>query len=98
MNWRWLLVIPFAYGAWNHWHSRPVHHSPGILAAAEPSQTDAAVNGVVLERNGYRITPLQAFSIEARVLGAERYRFDREADIAPVDLALGWGPMSDQAV
>jgi hypothetical protein len=28
----------------------------------------------------------------------ERYRFDRGADLSPVDLALGWGPMSDQAV
>jgi hypothetical protein len=32
------------------------------------------------------------------VLGAERYRFDRGAELAPVDLALGWGPMSDTAV
>ena len=29
---------------------------------------------------------------------AEHYAFGREADLAPVDLALGWGAMSDEAV
>lgn len=51
-----------------------------------------------LYRRGYQITPLQSFSLEARVLGTERYRFDRGAELAPIDLALGWGPMSDQSV
>jgi hypothetical protein len=32
------------------------------------------------------------------VLSAERYRWDAGADLAPVDLALGWGPMSDSAM
>jgi hypothetical protein len=32
------------------------------------------------------------------VLGTERYRFDASADLSPVDLALGWGIMSDQRV
>jgi len=36
--------------------------------------------------------------VEARVLGAKHYSIDREADLAPVDLALGWGPMSQQGV
>jgi hypothetical protein len=32
------------------------------------------------------------------VLGVERYRFDRAAQLSPVDFALGWGPMSDSRV
>src|SRR5262249_36878937 len=36
--------------------------------------------------------------LRARVLSVERYRLDREADLAPVDLAVGWGPMSSNAV
>jgi hypothetical protein len=32
------------------------------------------------------------------VLSTERYRFGREADLSPVDFALGWGVMSDPAV
>ena len=41
---------------------------------------------------------LAAFVVEARVLGRENYRFDAGAELAPVDLALGWRPMSDSAV
>src|SRR5690606_3016171 len=48
--------------------------------------------------NGFRVTPLHDFSIQARVLGVETYRFDQEASLSPVDLALGWGPMSDSQV
>jgi hypothetical protein len=58
----------------------------------------AAVTGTTLERNGYRIVPLEPFTIEATVLSKRRYRFDRESDLALVDLALGWGPMADPAV
>ena len=32
------------------------------------------------------------------VLGTEHYRLGREAELSPVDLALGWGPMADDAV
>lgn len=47
---------------------------------------------------GHRITPLADFEATAVVLSRERYRFDRAAEISPVDLALGWGPMSDARV
>lgn len=46
----------------------------------------------------YRITPLEPFALEARVLGRENYRYDRGADISPTDLALGWGPMADPQI
>jgi hypothetical protein len=32
------------------------------------------------------------------VLSSKKYRFDRSADLSPIDLALGWGSMSDEAV
>ena len=51
-----------------------------------------------LHMDGYRITPLQPFSIEARVLGREDYHFDAGAAVSPTDLALGWGPMADPQV
>jgi|GEM_PF-155505 len=44
------------------------------------------------------ITPLAGFSVDARVLSAKRYGSDREARYAPIDLALGWGRMRDDAV
>lgn len=42
--------------------------------------------------------PLAGFSVAARVLSREDYTDGREADFSPVDLALGWGPMRDDAV
>jgi len=98
MKWRWLLVLILAYAAWNAWQSRPVTHAPCVLAAAAPEQNELAAPLPAFERAGYRVTPLQSFALEARVLAAERYRFGREADLSPVDLALGWGAMSDSAV
>jgi hypothetical protein len=48
--------------------------------------------------NGYRITPLATFDLQGRVLSRKDYRFGREAELAPVDIAFGWGRMSDSAV
>ncbi|HPB68545.1 MAG TPA: hypothetical protein PLT76_00370 [Candidatus Omnitrophota bacterium] len=47
------------------------------------------------EQGGYRITPLASFELEALVLGAKHYSWGRTGRLVPVDLALGWGPMSD---
>ena len=38
------------------------------------------------------------FEIRARVLSREPYYLRRESELSPLDLALGWGAMSDQAV
>jgi hypothetical protein len=98
MTWRWLLILPLAWGAWDYWVARPIVHPPGVLVSAEPVQSALDVRPAPLARRGYQIMPLQSFSLAARVLSKERYRFDEGADISPVDLALGWGPMSDQSV
>jgi hypothetical protein len=97
VRWRILVVALLAFGLWKLWSEREIAHPPGALVQAEPDQA-ALDNARPLARNGYRIQPLERFALDARVLGAERYRFGREAELSPVDLALGWGPMSDTAV
>jgi len=84
-----VIVALLIGGGWQYWHSHK-SHAPAVAVAASMDHEWAA--------NGYRILPLQKFDFEARVLGTERYSMDREADLAPVDLALGWGPMADPAV
>ena len=79
------------------WFQRPVSHPPGILVSEEPRQEELAV-GPVIELAGFALTPRAEFVVEARVLSAESYRFDGGARLSPVDLALGWGPMSDSAL
>ena len=96
--WRWVFIAIFALGAWHFRSARAVEQPAGILIAAEPDQVPLDERQPSLSKPGYRIKPLQRFSLDARVLGTERYWFDRGADLAPVDLALGWGPMSDTAV
>jgi len=74
-----------------------VTFSPGIVAPQPPRQT-ALDNTPVFVRDDYLLKAVARFEIDARVLGRERYRLGRGADLSPIDLALGWGPMSDQSV
>jgi len=95
---RWLLAALIAFGVWQWWGSRSVEHAPGVLAATTPEQHNIYINRPQFKMKGYTMTALASFALTARVLGVEHYYADREADLAPVDLALGWGPMSDSAV
>lgn len=70
---------------------------PGVKAPDEPVQINIDPL-VVYEDDDHRITALAEFSLQAKVLGRERYRFDTESALSPIDLALGWQRMSDQAV
>ena len=83
-------------GIW-WWQGRPVTQPPGILASEEPIQAAPETTNPWTFRN-HTLTPLARFEIRARVLGTERYRFDRASELSLVDLALGWGPMSDTRI
>ena len=94
---RLIFIAVIAWGAYQHFGQRAVVHGPGVLAAEEPQQT--AVSAAEPQMiNGYQVTPLAGFSIKARVLATTNYHLGREAELSPVDLALGWGRMSDEAV
>ena len=72
---------------------------PAQLAGTDGTvQTGVASQAPVFTLEGAQARPLAGFSVAARVLSRERYRHDREADFAPLDLALGWGRMRDEAV
>lgn len=76
-------------------------HSQGYAAATQqwpdsPSQT--ATSGAPFEFRGYQVKPLAEFAVRARVLSREDYYVGKEADLSPVDLALGWKRMADPAV
>ena len=97
MNWKLILFTSLiAYGAYQHFSNQPVTHGIGAVANNQPINN--AVNQAGFSVKGYSITPLETFDIVARVLSTEHYSFGREADLSPVDLALGWGKMSDEAI
>jgi hypothetical protein len=98
-------VKPFLYiagfwgaillGAWVY-VSSDVPQPPGVLAPDDPRQVD------IVERTwtigDTRFTALAQYDIQARVLSTNHYSFDKGADLAPVDFAVGWGRMSDSDV
>ena len=65
---------------------------------AQPLQTDVPGQMGPFRYGDFVIEPLAGFSIEARVLGREDYRYDQAASLSPTDLALGWDRMADPAV
>ncbi|WP_196139370.1 hypothetical protein [Aliikangiella sp. G2MR2-5] len=74
-----------------------ITYGPGVSAPDMPEQEN--IKGAAPFRfNGYILTPLANFKIKAKVLSKENYYLGREADLSPVDLALGWGKMSDESV
>lgn len=95
--WLWIFIALILFGAWNYFDNRSIKVSPGALVKENPVQTD--VRGKVTYPQGkYTLEALANFEIKARVLSKELYHLDRGADLVPVDLALGWGVMSDSAV
>ena len=98
MRWTTLILIAsFLGGAWWWTHDRPVSRPPGVIAAAEPKQQDLDPPPRFSER-GYTFTKRARYDITARVLRKEIYRADGGASLAPVDLAVGWGPVSDTTI
>ncbi|HKF98766.1 MAG TPA: hypothetical protein VKB20_10940 [Steroidobacteraceae bacterium] len=95
-----LIVALAAAGAWqgyNRWQLRPVHPSDGPIAPDEPLQANAD-GAATIALGRWQLTPRARYDITARILAREDYHFDRLADLIPEDLALGWGPMSDNKV
>jgi hypothetical protein len=91
-----LLAIALAFVLYSLLH-RPITYPAGVLIDSEPAQIEIA-SAEPIEFGAYKLKPLARFSVEARVLHRKVYRYDRESKLAPVDLALGWREMSDQAV
>lgn len=89
-----LLSVAILYSSWQH---DKVERPPGVLVPEEPYQT-IATNPAGWEVGGFQITPLAHIRLRALVIRTERYWFDAGARLSPIDLALGWGPMSDRRV
>jgi hypothetical protein len=98
-DWRPLALVAVLLGTILWWHAhRPIPHGPGVVAPDIPLQESLDGKPAPWSKNNVTIEPLAKFSISARVLSRADYSWDTEAAIAPIDLALGWGRMSDSAV
>lgn len=91
-----LAIVLVLYFVSSWWKGRPISHGPGMVAPNTPEQIETDIAPFAFK--DYWIIPLANFQIKARVLSTRKYRSGRESDLSPIDLALGWGPMSDEAV
>jgi hypothetical protein len=96
-SFRIFIVIALASVGYWYFH-RPITYPPGVLIASEPEQIGIVGSAKPIDYRAFHLQPLAHFTIDARVLHRKIYRYDRPAALVPVDLALGWGPMSDQYV
>ncbi len=92
-----IVIAALVAGAWflNPWRS--ITHPPGVLVRNAPVQKPTAAVPLA-EIDGWKFMPLADYKICGRVLGTKRYYSGFGSDIVPVDVAIGWGRMSDQAV
>jgi len=78
------------------WPGGEIRHAAGVLAQEDPAQTN--ITPMALPSIGdYAIEAVALYDITARVLHTKRY-WTGHNDLVPVDVAGGWGRMSDQSV
>lgn len=98
-NWKAWLALALLLGVgWALTRAHPVARADGVLAPAAPVQQDFGTPPAPVAFKGATLRPRATFALTARVLARDDYRFDAGAGLSPVDLALGWGRMSDSAV
>jgi len=91
------VALIVALGASHWWRHRPLVPPAGMLVTDAPEQIDLD-DGASLQRGDVMLHTRAHFAVTARVLSREDYHMDAGASLAPVDLALGWGRMSDSNV
>lgn len=92
-----VLVAGALFGAYHYVATRPIDWQPGPLVTADPQQADVHAPDPI-PHGSFTLQPRARFSAEVRVLSRSRYRLGALAEASPLDLAVGWGPMSDSAV
>ncbi|MEO7050658.1 MAG: hypothetical protein ABI128_03235 [Rhodanobacter sp.] len=89
-----LLIV---LGVLKHRQHSVVQPGPGVLAAEAPAQVNLR-HGAQLQKGQTTLATRAHFDITARVLSRKDYSSGDGADLVPIDLALGWGRMSDSSV
>ena len=92
-----ILLLIVGVGSEFYNRSDEISLGPGVTVTEVPKQENID-SSISYTNDDYTITAIAKFRIKAKVLSKENYYIDREADLSPVDLALGWGNMSDERV
>ncbi|MEN1727687.1 MAG: hypothetical protein AAGJ52_04530 [Pseudomonadota bacterium] len=110
MNRSLIVVLLVAGAVWHLWpdslHSAYSDDLAGLVAPIRVSGLSpfqAPQQRLLESTDSLRVDDLEIrlraeFEVAARVLSREDYRWGEWAGLSPLDLALGWGPMSDPSV
>ena len=90
-----ILIGLLVLGVWFYEAMRPVPQPPGILVSDPPRISELTQAPRTFVHNEHVFTTLAGFDARGRILSIERYGRDRESKAALLDVALGWGRMSD---
>lgn len=74
-----------------------ITYPAGITAPDQPKQTSISVTKE-WKLDEFHFKALAEYQIKARVLSRNNFSIGKESEISPFDLALGWGPMSNQSL
>ena len=91
-----LLIVIIAVVYWL-FKTPEISHEPGILAPDPPKQS-RIIEKIKWERDDFQYRAMASFELVGRVLSIRNYGSDDMSDFCPVDIAMGWNRMSDQAV
>lgn len=89
-----LLVIILVYF---FYPEKVVSYPAGITAPDQPVQLNIEEQKE-WDLNEFHFIALAEYQIKARVLSRNDFSIGTESEISPLDLALGWGLMSDQQI
>ncbi len=89
-----LLLVGLGYFIHNELEQKRIANIGIVEEQPIQESTDAPVR----QRLGFEIQPVAHYEIRAKVLSIKRYTNGSWAKLSPLDFALGWGPMSDNAV
>lgn len=90
------LVLVFAL-VYFFYPEKVITYPPGITAPNQPKQNNLT-NSKDWKVGEFTIQALAEYDIKARVLSRNNFTLGEESNLSPFDLALGWGPMSDQSI
>lgn len=91
----WFLLLASPVVLWKGCDAYDASRFAGVGQVAPDEPLQSPTREAAFLHQGLEVIPLADFSATARVLSATDYSDDVDGDLVPVDLALGWGEMSD---
>lgn len=93
-----IIVLGGGYIAYGYATAGSLSTVPDAVSVTKDPVQESLQAHKTLQKDNFTISKHARFSLRAVVLSRKSYSFDEESQLSPVDLALGWGPMSSGAV